>query len=237
MTSSFLDGTGKGRRAAVILIAAASVLALAAAIAALVLFNRDNANTDSSTPRPNATANVPTGPLTQIKGQSTVDGVSVGYPHTTAGAVSAAAEYSAKLGSTLDLDRMRRLAPVVADPSYANAEQKLVEGRISSRKRLGLPETGPVPAGASMTVGPAAFQLRAVTEDSMTVLLLSYLTTVDSNGTIASRAIVQPVEMHWANGDWKLLPPGPASEADYSALATQPGTADAAAKGWQVLNP
>lgn len=237
MTSSFLDGTGKGRRAAVIVIAAASVLALAAAVAALVLFNRDSTSPDSSTPRANATANVPTGPLTQIKGERMVEGVLVGYPHTTAGAVSAAAEYSAKLGSTLDLDRIRVLAPVVADPSYSNAEQQLVDGRISSRKRLGLPESGPVPAGASMTVGPAAFQLRAVTADSMTVLLLSYLTTIDSSGTIASRAIVQPVEMHWADGDWKLLPPGPASQADYSALATQPGTAEAMAKGWQVLNP
>ncbi|WP_020525235.1 hypothetical protein [Catelliglobosispora koreensis] len=237
MSNSFLNGAGRGRRAAVILIVAVSALALIAAIAALVLAGRGTkADTANTTPKPDTTVNVPTGPLTQIKGKSTIDGVSVGYPHTTAGAVSAAAEYAAVMGSTLDPDRARAIAQLIADASYTNAVEKAVAGRLSSRKTLGVPESGPVPTGVSMILAPAAYQLRSVTPDSMTVLLLSYLTTSDVNGTITPRHIIMPAEMHWDGSDWKLAAP-PSTDSDYSSLLAQPGTADATAKGWQVIQP
>jgi hypothetical protein len=35
--------------------------------------------------------------------------------------------------------------------------------------------------------------------------------------------------MHWAAGDWKFLP---MDTTDYSSLAAQPGSAQAASDGW-----
>lgn len=237
-TPSFVDGTGRGRRTAVILIAAVSVLALVAAIVTvIVLVNRGRAADSAAPPPPAVTADLPTGPVTQLKGQRTVEGVSVGYPHTAAGAVSAASEYMAQLGSTLDLDRVSAVARIVADVSYSTAPDRYRQARIDARKELGAPTEGPVPSGVSITVGPAAYQLRSVTDDKMTVLLLAFYTTTKADGTISPKVILLPVDMHWDGTDWKLLAPGASSHTDFSDLMAQPNTTEAQAKGWQAVVP
>ena len=164
-------------------------------------------------------------------GHRVVDGVRVDYPHTVAGAVAAAVEYGTQVGSTLDLDRAAVVAAAVADDSFGDAGAHFVQGRVNDRAHLGLPSTGPVPAGASILLGPIAYQVRDVRPAHVTVLLLAYLTATSPARGIESFYAVFPYELAWFGGDWKASKQ-PAAAPDYSGLRRAPGTADATAAGW-----
>ncbi|MEU7925162.1 hypothetical protein [Micromonospora sp. NPDC049107] len=196
---------------------------------------RGSAASASPAPQP-PVQQVPAGPLQLVKGKRTKAGISVGYPHSMQGAAVAGVEYLTQVMSTLDPQRGREIASVIADPSYDDAEDSLARGRLNTRHSLGLPTTGPVPPGASMTFGPAAYQLRDASPDTVTVLILAYLTTT-TGGQVTSTLGAYPIELHWDGTDWKALKAGASKYADYNSLVARPNTADAAAKGWQVLTP
>jgi hypothetical protein len=237
--NAFLEPTRRGRHLGVVASIVAGVLVV---VAALVWIGVRSA--DTSRPAAGGTEAIPSeatsladGRLKLIKGAESIDGVSVGYPHSTAGAVSAAAEYLAQICSTLDPDRARQIARVTADPSFVNADAYFANAPINTRRRLGLPTTGPVPLGASVVLGPAAYQIRAASANSMIVLILGYLTTQTATTGVNDQIGVFPVEIHWAAGDWKLIKPGVSTQADYSSLSAKPGSPDADAKGWLELTP
>jgi hypothetical protein len=169
-------------------------------------------------------------PLRLVAGAKAVDGVRVGYPRSPVGAVSAAIEYWVQLGSTLDSDRARRIGARVAARSWKNAAADLAQGPVNSRRQLGLPPNGPVPPGASINLGPVAYQVRDVKADSMTVLVLAYMvTTTPTTGTV-SRLGVFPAPMRWDDGDWRIAVDE--RRTDYSSLQATPGTTQATAAGW-----
>ncbi len=173
------------------------------------------------------------GPLHLIRGSQLINDVYLGYPHSTAGAVSAAAEYMTGLGSTLDPDRAAAVMRLTADPSYPAGPQDFAQGMVSTRNDLGLPASGPVPDGVSTALDAAEYQVRDATADQVTVLLLAdYVLTLPGQGT-QTRVVVYPLRMHWAAGDWKILRPD--DSAGYSGLSAEPGSAQAAASGWQEL--
>jgi hypothetical protein len=164
----------------------------------------------------------------------TVNGVWLGFPHTTAGAVSAADEFAALLLSTLDPDRAAAVMRLAADPSYPAGPQQAAAAAASDRQALGVPASGAVPDGASFTWDPVEYQVRDVSADRVTVLLLCAVTsTMPGQGT-ASGVAAYPVAVHWAQADWKVLPP---PGRDYSGLAAPPGSPQAASLGWQQLIP
>ena len=170
-----------------------------------------------------------------IQGRELVNGVYLGYPHTSQGAVSAAAEFMRDIGSTLDPDRSAAILRLTADPSYPQGPQQFAQGTTMNRNVLGLPGTGPVTAGMSVVLQPVEYQVKDATASQVEVLLLAdYDVTLPGQGTQAKVGIY-PLGMHWAEGDWKILPPE--TTVDYSSLLTQPGTAQAAADGWQELLP
>lgn len=189
-----------------------------------------------ASPTPAATATVPalTGPVQVIQGSQLISGVYLGYPHSTQGAVSAADQFATQLGSTLDPDRAAAVMRLTADPSYPGGPQQFAQGVAGERQDLGLPASGPVPAGASVVLDPVEYQVQDVTASQVTVLLLcDYVTTLPGAGTQA-RVSVYPLRMHWAQGDWKILTPASTS---YSGLGAEPGSAQAASDGWQELSP
>jgi hypothetical protein len=189
-----------------------------------------------TTPSPSASATEPSlaGPVQVIQGSQLVNGVYLGYPHTTQGAVSAADEFATQLGSTLDPDRVAAVMRMTADPSYPQGPQEFAQGTISERQNLDLPASGPVPDGASVVLDPVEYQARDVTPDQVTVLLLSdFVITMPDQGT-QTRVGVYPLRMHWADSDWKILAP---DNAGYSKLAAEPGSPQAASDGWQELTP
>lgn len=175
-----------------------------------------------------------TGPLRLVQGSQQVNGVELGFPHSTAGAVSAADEFLTAVGSTLDPDRAAAVMRMAADPSYTDGPQQAAQGAVSDRKALGLPTGGPVTPGASFQIEPVEYQVRDVTPDRVTVLLLcDGVSTLPGRGT-QTRIGVFPVPVHWAQDDWKALPP---PSADYENLAAEPDSPQAAADGWQQLEP
>ncbi|MFK3983049.1 hypothetical protein ACI2K4_22065 [Micromonospora sp. NPDC050397] len=238
--STFLDETPRRRRVTVIVSVAIAVAAAAVLITWTLSRSagdppRGSAASASPAP-PSPVQQVPAGPLQLVKGKRTVEGISVGYPHTMQGAAIAGAEYLTQILSTLDPQRGRQIASVIADPSFDGAEDEMAQGRLNIRRSLGLPTTGPVPSGASITFGPAAYQLRDASPDTVTVVILAYLTT-NSGGQVTPTLGAYPIELHWDGTDWKALRPGASRFADYASLVAQPNTADAAARGWQVLTP
>ena len=169
-------------------------------------------------------------PLRLVAGARSVDGVRVGYPRSTVGAVSAAIEYWTQLGSTLDPDRARRIGARVAVRSWKGAADELGRGPVNTRRQLGLPAKGAVPPGASISLGPVAYQVRDAKADSMTVLVLAYMiTTTPTEGTV-SRLGVFPAPLRWDDDDWRIDvdEDGP----DYRSLQAPPGSAQAKGAGW-----
>jgi hypothetical protein len=184
---------------------------------------------------PAATEPALTGPVQVIQGSQLINGVYLGYPHSTQGAVSAADEYWTELGSTLDPDRAAAVMRLIADPSYTAGPQQAAQGAVKDRQGLHLAATGPVPDGASLVLDPVDYQVRSVTPDQVTVLLLSdFISTVPGQGT-QTRVGVFPVQLHWAQGDWKVLDWD--NSTSYTSLAAEPGSPQAAQNGWQNLEP
>lgn len=185
--------------------------------------------------RPGPTDTTPlSGPLTLVPGHETVNGVELGFPQTTVGAVSAAADTAGEVFSTLDPDRAAAVMRLTADPSYPGAPQQAAQGASSDRQSLGIPATGPVPVGYSLVVQPVEYQVRDVTADSATVLLLCDFTTTQPGTGTSTRVGVFPFRMHWADADWKVADPDGAS---YLNLAAEPFSPQAATLGWQELVP
>lgn len=173
-------------------------------------------------------------PLTIVQGNQFVNGLHVGYPHSETGAVSAAVEYWTQLGSTLDSDRAATIARLAADPAWTDGPQQLAKGPVATRQTLGLPTSGPVPAGASVQLEPIEYQVRAATANTTTVLLLAdYTTTTPAEGT-STHVGVFPLQMNWTASDWKIADPTDGNT--YSNLAAIPGSAQASSDGWAELS-
>jgi hypothetical protein len=194
------------------------------------------ATTPAQSPSPPKThkAHALTSPVQLVQGQQLINGVYLGYPHSTTGAVSAAVEFLATIGSTLDPDRAAAVMRMTADPTYSNAPEQAAEGAVNDRKSLGLPASGSVPAGASLETEPIEYQVRSVTAHRVTVLLLcDFVATMPSGGTQTTIGVF-PVRLHWTANDWKILPPKTTSYAD---LTAEPGSPQAAELGWYSLQP
>jgi hypothetical protein len=181
---------------------------------------------------PTATEPPLTGPVQVVQGSQLINGVYLGYPHSTQGAVSAADEYLTELGSTLDPDRAAAIMRLIADPSYTDGPQQAAKGAVSDRQDLSLPTSGAIPDGASLVVDPVEYQVRGVTPDQVTILLLcDFISTLPSQGT-QTRIGVFPMRMHWAEADWKVLA---SDNSSYTSLSAEPGSPQAAENGWQSL--
>jgi hypothetical protein len=168
-------------------------------------------------------------PLKLVPGGQRISGVQVGFPHTRAGAVSAAVEYWSQVASTLDPDRAATLGRLITDDSWTAAAAVFASGATDARRALSLPTTGDTVEGASITVESEAYQLRDVSADRITVLLLGYVTTVSPSEGDRTQIEVHSADMHWSGQDWKIER---APDTDYSELTEQPGTAAAVAAGW-----
>ena len=174
------------------------------------------------------------GPLPVVQGRELVNGVYLGFPHSTVGAVSAADYVVSEVFSTLDPDRAAAVMRLTAAPSYADAPQQAAQGAASDREDLGIATSGPVPAGYSLLVQPEEYQARNVHADSATVLLLCDFTRTQPGTGTQTQIAVFPVQMTWAQDDWKVASFGTGDDA---RLAAEPFSSQAASLGWQELLP
>ncbi|WP_157239653.1 hypothetical protein [Catenuloplanes japonicus] len=170
------------------------------------------------------------GPLRLVPAGRRVDDVPVGYPHELAGAVSAAIEYTTLFSSNLDLDRAVQIGRLATDGTHGG-DQVFRDGASGMRELLGAPLSGPVPQGVAATLGVNAYQLRDVSADRVTVLVLGYMVTTTPVAGTQSRLALIPADMVWHQGDWKVTA-RPDGAPDYTELRVQPGSAQAKAAGW-----
>ncbi|MBS2963938.1 hypothetical protein KGA66_12855 [Actinocrinis puniceicyclus] len=177
---------------------------------------------------------LPSGAVTLVHGAHMADGIETGYPHTTIGAISAAAQYLGAVASTLDPDYAASLMRVAGDPDDASLPASLAESTVKLRRDLQLPASGPLPPPTSFQTTPQMYQLRDATADSVMVLLLTSSTFINTRGGIAQTTGVFPVRMHWTGGDWRLADIGGTGQ-DFSVLAATPDTQEAAGRGWKAL--
>ncbi|GLW53034.1 hypothetical protein [Kitasatospora phosalacinea] len=175
------------------------------------------------------------GPLQLIRGARLVNGISVGYPHSSVGAVSAAVEYWRQLGSTLEPDRAAAVARIVAVPNWSDAADTLAKGPVATRKALKVPTSGQLDPGTSVVLNPVEYQVRSVGPDSIQVLLLSTYTTSVPGAGMQTRMGVYPLDLVWSGDDWRVPAPSGTSTTDYTSLIAEPGSPQASAKGWNEL--
>ncbi len=220
--------------------AALALAALAATVAAFVASRGHAAaippSAPSQHPSPPRPAPVPPGPppLVLVAGSRLVNGLYLDYPHSVAGAVSAAVEFVTELDSTLDPDRAATIARLTADPSYGAAPVAAARGVTGTRQRLGLPAAGPLPPGTAVSLVPAMFQVRNATASKLTVLLLFDYTATVPRG-VWEHLGAMAVTMHWTPAGWRLLKPDAPDGPDAPALIATPGTAAAIADGWKAM--
>jgi hypothetical protein len=123
---------------------------------------------------------------------------------------------------------------LTAAPAYPDAAQQAAQGAVADRQDLGIAASGPVPAGYSLLVQPEEYQARDVHADSLTALLLCDFTSTQPGTGTETRIAVFPVQMTWAQADWKVASFGAGGD---DALAADPFSAEAATLGWQELLP
>lgn len=217
------------RRAAAISALAAAALAATAGI--MLAPHRGRAVSRPAAGPPGAALPPAARPLRLVPGAGLVNGIYTSYPHSTAGAVSAATEFLTELGSTLEPDRAATIARLTADPSYPQAGPDAARGAVSTRRQLCLPATGSLPPATAVLLVPVMYQLRDVTAGRLTVLLLfTYTETLPA--AIREHLGVTAARLNWTPDGWRLMQP---AAADLSALLATPGTAGAARKGWKAL--
>ena len=158
-----------------------------------------------------------------------VDGVPVGYQHSEAGAVAAAANYAQVLSSELILDKAsrRKAIATLAAPEARARQQRAFDRAVASlTKGLGVKDGAAADGTVLLRAVPVGWRLEAYTGDRATVAI--WVTSVaGSLGGPPGGVPVQEgwgtttVELRWVGGDWKQLESttteGPAPVADAAA--------------------
>ena len=186
----------------------------------------------SASAPPSAVA--PSGPISLVHGAHVADGIEVGFPHTTIGAVSAASEYVDAAASTLDPDYAASVMRVAGDPGNTALPSSLATSVVKLRGDLQLQTDGPLNPPVTFQTTAQMYQLRNVAADDVLVLLLTDSTFINAHGGTAQSTGVFPVQMRWTAGDWKVSAIGRTGQ-DYSVLAATPDTQAAVKQGWLAL--
>jgi hypothetical protein len=218
-----------GKRAALGIAAVLAILALLVAVVGSWIGVGNDARHQAGG-GPSAPATPEGSPLRLVAGTRLVNGIYTRYPHTKAGAVSAAVEFMTELGSTLNPDRAATVARFAADRSYRAAAQDAAASAVAARRALGLPVSGPLPPGTAAFLVPVMYQVHGRANELTVLLLFNYTLTAQSG--VAEHVGVTAVRLTWTPASWRLLAP-PAH--DVAALLATPGTASAAAKGWEAM--
>jgi hypothetical protein len=218
-------------------IAVGALLVIALPAVTLLVTHLGHVDVHQAVPSPTTSSSpvpVPSGEVALIQGARLADGIEVGYPHTTVGAISAAVEYIDAVASTLEPDYAASVMQLAGDPANAALQRNLAESTVELRASLQLPTSGPLDPPTAFLTTAQMYQLRDVSADRILVLLLTSCTFINARGGTARTTGVFPVRMHWTDGDWKLATVGGGGQ-DYSGLTATPSSQTAANKGWESL--
>ncbi|MFF4818409.1 hypothetical protein ACFY2K_27925 [Kitasatospora sp. NPDC001309] len=183
--------------------------------------------------------------LAAPRGTRTVGSREVGFPHSTDGAIGmlvASSGFDVE-GSTTLVDEQLTFyrTYTAASDRTPTREQRIRQGAAKAdaraRSTMGLPESGPLPAGAWVRTHLVGFKLVQAQPDSVTAHLL--LRTAQKAGETRPEAVsyaVGTIGVVWRDGDWKLDPTGGTSPApDSVPEIAAPGDPAFNAQGWTAI--
>lgn len=173
---------------------------------------------------------VSAGPLILPRPTGTRQGIPTGFPHSTEGAISAAAHYAAASVS-LDEANARALAEVAAAPSYIGAVNDFVRATAAARQQLGV--AGNVQGGAYLVFLAHAYRVSDATPDRVVIAVLGRGEGAGPATSGQGRVVYTATSytMVWVNDDWHIAAAGKPLPASVPA----PRSPRAYQEGWRDL--
>lgn len=164
----------------------------------------------------------------------TKNGLPVQFPHSAQGAASAAVA-AVKAGWTWDPDAAAKAAAVYGVPDQAaQLADAARQATSASRISVGLPGTGDLPSGASMSVAPIGVQWSNASADQVTVSVLARVIYTPGGGTDQKTQVIATTDpMVWVNGDWHTQTTNGGSNANPQPFDL--GTDGFNSAGWQAI--
>lgn len=153
-----------------------------------------------------------TAPFNAGQANGSADGVPVGYPHTSAGAEAAAANYVVALNSAGMASRSarNRLVDAIADPAIASSLQSQFDAAYAQiDSNYGLSSSGAAPAGQTFVERTAPVGVSLVSDSgnsatvSVWVVTLAGLAGTGSQHAVSEEWVTVTVTLNWTRGDWK----------------------------------
>jgi hypothetical protein len=242
------------RRARIrLVLAAAAAFAVLAAGGALVVGSvtedEPGRPADASDPPPSASPGAPgekrptpaSGrpiPLVDAK-ERDPSGVSIGWPHTSLGAVSAAVRHWQEL-DLLDDDLARQQLKAISAPGSGAIQRGVSEVR-RTRESAGLPPSGGPPPGVSVETEVTAVRLRSLDAvgDVVEVWMIwdRYAQVKDEAADRAPlRNEMSSVIYTWSGGDWKRTSAKRWTDLGTHPRAYFPNSPYAYADGWREVS-
>lgn len=213
--------------------------ALAASVAVAIPLASHAAHANHPAPAPVAAPASPSpqpgdsGPIALVSGVRWMGGLALGYPDTRSGVLSAGLEYTTAYVECLDPARLRAIAQDIAAPGEKIGADAAAVTK-SDRALAGAPASGPLPAGTALVLTGRMYQLLDFAQGRARLLLLfTMAATGPSAPDLSGKVLGLPVELTWAEGDWKLAEwdGGPS----YHKLIAPPDSSAAYDAGWLDL--
>jgi hypothetical protein len=160
-------------------------------------------------------------------------GLPTGFEHTPQGAVAAAVAIAQCDTWDLDLaDRAAQAYSLPGDQDKVRASSR--QSVTASRQENGLPGTGPLPAGASLSSAPIGVAWTAVSADRVEVSMLSRTTYTTPAAGQKTMLFSSHERMVWSNGDWYGVPYAPDTTTKLLPVADL-GSAAFNDAGWTAI--
>ncbi|MEH0649316.1 hypothetical protein QA995_07825 [Streptomyces scabiei] len=184
-------------------------------IAAIAFANRggDGDTTDGADGDPTKTA--PTAASGERPVKSKTAGIPTGFAQSEEGAQSAAANYTAALGSDgmFNTAKRHRIVETIADPSAQNRLKDGFDADYSAEflSTLGLSEDGNAPSGSTFVNRTLPVGTKATSYSSTTATVevwcnsLFGLTGESTTNPVTNGWFTVTLKLHWTDGDWKVL--------------------------------
>ncbi|MGW1839633.1 hypothetical protein [Streptomyces sp. NPDC002067] len=177
-------------------------------------------------------------PVTWVKlpdGAKKVNGYPVQFPHTEEGAMAMLVA-SSRNSFSWDPKKVEENIRTYALDEYRDQMATAAgQGAQGVREHTGMPASGPLPKGATLTAWPIGVQWTAKDSDHVTGFVLVRLTTTPGTGKKPKTELFSlPCAATWDNGDWRVQPTSP----DDTPQAPEPADLGADAfnsNGWRAI--
>ncbi|MFF2548735.1 hypothetical protein ACFVUY_40110 [Kitasatospora sp. NPDC058063] len=159
-------------------------------------------------------------------------GIPIGYPHTMAGAVSAAAHYTEArdlLSPDTVPDQMMVMARKGED--FFKLTSLAIADARDWRRLLGLPEAGGSTGSDFIAFQVRAYQTESVSADAVDVWLLTTQTPTVGGIQHGTGVFAVAAPVVWDGDDWRLT----SKKMRDTPVVAQPGTVQADAAGWRPV--